>query len=133
MKKILTRSPEEYKKALQLFTISGLPLSRNMTVEEFAKVYKWEEGSSSVGISSTNKYITAFICCGREYFITFDDTKELGELVKELLNYKKAETIHDVGKYEAIVSQDSIKVGCTEISFDKFDEIAAAVERMRKN
>lgn len=131
MKKILTRSPEEYKKALQLFTISGLPLFKNMTVEEFAEVYKWEKGIS-VGISSTNRYITAFLS-DWEVNITFDDTKELGELVQELLNYKKAETIHGVGKYEAIVSQDSIKVGCTEISFEKFDEIAAAVERMRKN
>lgn len=58
MKKILTRSPEEYKKALQLFAISGLPFFKNKTVEEFAEVYKWEQG---ISVDISNRYIIAFI------------------------------------------------------------------------
>ena len=37
-----------------------------------------------------------------------------------------------IGGYEASVSEKAVKVGCTSVTFERFDEIAAAVAKARE-
>jgi hypothetical protein len=56
----------------------------------------------------------------------------LDKFIENILSYNSSIKIEISSQYTAEISKDSIKVGCQTISFEKFDEIAAAVEKMRK-
>jgi hypothetical protein len=40
-------------------------------------------------------------------------------------------TVEEIAGYDAVVSEDGIKVGCQTISFEKFDELVKAVNKIR--
>lgn len=65
---------------------------------------------------------------GRGTKYTF--TTDIKNIIEHLNNVPLVITVSNVGEYEAVVSVEGIKVGCQNISFEKFAEIAKAVEQV---
>ena len=67
--------------------------------------------------------------CGdsRADLIWGDDTDAI---IKKLLNLNNVITVENVGDYSATISDKGIQVGCQTITFEKFKEIADAVDKV---
>ncbi len=67
--------------------------------------------------------------CGTQYTLPQDFSAVFNQL-----NHpeKYSVVVKNVGDYEAMVTKNSVQVGCQTISFEKFEEIAEAVKQIRK-
>jgi hypothetical protein len=142
MKKIKVKNAEEYKKALEIFALTGYQIGyHGISIEKFVTKFPFNGSifngiQNFVGISecfSRNEttYITAWNDNHTCDSINFSDKKALANLIVEILSLSNQKIVEKVGEYKAVISPNGIKVGCTTISFEKFDEIAAAVKEVR--
>ncbi len=75
--------------------------------------------------------------CGNRYHNAFRQSFTLPEDFSKVINIihnneiTEPIFIENVGNYQAIVYKDHIQVGCQTISFEKFDELVKAVNKVR--
>ena len=57
--------------------------------------------------------------------------KDADKIIDIIVGSNKSITVPNVGDYTATVDAEGIKVGCQTISFEKFDELTKAVNKIR--
>lgn len=134
--KIKTNSSEQYAGILSLImTLTDYRISyhENVTAEEWVRDYPFEDPFKYVWIKGDgiNTYIGGFEPFPDSSTTPYDlNNKEDFSKLMELLFYtkKKKEVVIEVGDGQAVISEEGISVGCQKITFEKFAEIAKAVE-----
>jgi hypothetical protein len=102
----------------------GLPF--NASAEVFGNSYFAHEPMVAV----SKGFVTARNAGNRE---SDAELVTLEEMILAKLNPPISEEIPlESGEYKVEVNEDGLVVGCQKISWKKFDEIAAAVKRVRK-
>lgn len=67
-----------------------------------------------------------------EFTLPEDFTKVINA-IHENDNIKEPIIINGVGDYDAIITEESIQVGCQTITFKKFEELQEAVKKVRND
>jgi hypothetical protein len=126
---INVNNKKELLAALHLLTtFSGLEVSGSYkTPEAFADQYP-EAGA--VGLQGTGSGRTIVGWYGKRSE-GYSFSAESQQIMDELLEHCPTIKVDKVGDYTATVTLNNIQVGCQTISFAKFDEIAAAVAKIR--
>lgn len=124
---------DQVRKALGIFNLlGGFSIDMGDTIDEFTRKYIPKDVTTYyIGLSFNDK-VTAWSAGDNDNNIDINDTESLAVFIAEIVSYEKPTTIKGVGQYDAIISSENIQVGCQTISFEKFDEIAAAVKKHRK-
>lgn len=68
-----------------------------------------------------------------EYRLQFTLPEDFSKVINIINNNDVTEPVlvKNVGDYQAVVHKDHIQVGCQTITFEKFDELAKAVNKVR--
>lgn len=137
--KIKTNSQEQYEKILSLImalTDFRIPGYESATAKEWAKEYPFEGSFKYVWIKEDGikTYSSNFepLPDSPTPRYNLDNKEDFSKLVELLFYTKKKVVIEGVDNYQAIISEEGISVGCQKITFEKFAEIANAVEKFKK-
>ena len=89
MKKIRVKDAEEFKKALEIFALTGLKIGEyGQTPEEFTKDnFSPNEPAYRIGIDNTGKITAWFNNSSDTECINFSNKEGLADLIVEILSY----------------------------------------------
>lgn len=128
---IKTTTPEDHLALLRVLYFAGFRYPTHRTVQEVEDgfgPFKYPiiliyENKDLGGNSRVHPK------CGKELEYPQDVTEILNHIYNITVSAIKVE---DIGTYDGVVTKNVVKVGCQTISYEKIQEIAAAVKQIRK-
>lgn len=134
--KAIVKTKEQYRQALLLYSsLAELPIHNGdevVTVDEYIEEFPIED-VKIVGINNHNRISTWSYVSNDTNEKDFSIQSERAKILEYLLSIKSTIIVKNVGIYDAVISKNGIRVGCQNITFEKFQEIVDAVKKVNKN
>lgn len=132
---IKTENPQDARRLLiVLLALTGGQIhAGDITVDQFVDRYAASHPLIGLDGTYTDDGKPVFAGWGGRRVADYSYPQDIQKIIDIFSpDSKKVQVIENVGDYEATVTAEGISVGCQKISLEKFDEIAAAVAKVRE-